>query len=248
MPNNYKLAEMTFQQIADYLKTNDRIILPIGSTEQHGPISILGTDHLCAEAVAKRVSQKTGTMMAPTLPFGMSEHHLAFPGTISFSKETYYLVLYNILSKIYRHGFRRIILINGHGGNRRTVNAVRFQLKNECPGISIILMNWYGIPTVKQYLKKHFGDDEGDHATPGETSIMMSEYPKSVKKRKVPKGDYPPREDYEKAKLPEDFKRIFPSGVWYADPNLATAAHGKKLIDLSVKYIVPKMKNWEFEE
>ena len=238
---------LTWKEVESYLKRSDRIIFPIGSTEQHGTKAILGTDHLVAEKISMEVGKRTQTLVAPTLVVGMSEHHLSFPGTMSFSKEVYYLVIQNLLTRFYRHGFKHILIINGHGGNQRTVNVVRHQLKNELPDLSIAFVNWWDLPEAEKYLEKHFGKWEGMHATAGETSIMMHVYPKMISHKKVPKGKCPPKKEYEKANVPDDYRRLFPDGVWYADPNLANRKHGKNLTDLCIKSLIPKLKKWDFE-
>lgn len=243
---SYELKHLTWNDVESYLKVDDRIIIPIGSTEQHGPKSIIGTDHLAAEHIAIESSKLSKILVSPTLSIGMSEHHLAFPGTLSFSKEVYYLVLHNLLTRLHQQGFRRFLLINGHGGNCRTVKAVFHQLASELDNFSPVLFNWWDVPEVTTYLDKHFGKWEGMHATPGETSLMMYFYPELISKKPVPKGRRPSKEIYHNAIRPEDYRQLFPEGVWYADPNLASSKHGKMIFNLCIDYILPKINKWDF--
>jgi creatinine amidohydrolase len=243
---SYELKYLTWKDVEKYLSSNDRIIVPIGSTEQHGPKSILGTDHLAAEHIAIELAKQSKVLVTPTLSIGMSEHHLAFPGTMSFSKEVYYLVVYNLLAKLAKHGFKRILLINGHGGNCRTVKAVFHQLSQETKDLSFALVNWWDIPSVKEYLDMNFGKWEGKHATPGETSLMMYFHPEMISTKPVPKGKRPSKEKYTGCSKPEDYRKLFPEGIWYADPNLASQKHGKAIFNLSIEYLLPKINKWFF--
>ena len=83
-----QLALSTWQEVEDHLRTSDGIIIPIGSVEQHGPNGLIGTDHLCAEVVAKGVGDKIGCLVAPTLAYGMSQHHLGFTGSATLRPST----------------------------------------------------------------------------------------------------------------------------------------------------------------
>src|SRR5580704_11906587 len=103
-------------QIADYLERDDRIVLPVGSTEQHGYLS-LGTDALLAERVSVEAAEPLGVPVLPVLPFGMVPYFAAFPGSMSLRMTTYIEVLRDLLDGLAGQGFRRIAIVNGHGGN-----------------------------------------------------------------------------------------------------------------------------------
>ena len=123
----YLLAEIGWPDVAVYLEGDDRIILPIGSTEQHGRHLPLGTDTMVPTALAHRLGERTGVLVAPTVTYGMSLHHLGFPGSVSLRPETLTHVLEDILRSLHRHGFRRVFVLNGHGGN---VAPLRMALAN----------------------------------------------------------------------------------------------------------------------
>jgi creatinine amidohydrolase len=109
---------------------NALVLLPVGATEQHGPHLPVGTDSFAVEHIAREaaaaVADRVPVVVTPTLPFGSSHHHLAFSGTLSFSTETYYLVVKDLVESLLIDGFRRVFVLNGHGGNNELIQlAVR---------------------------------------------------------------------------------------------------------------------------
>ena len=95
-----QLALSTWHEVEDYLRTQEGIIVPVGSVEQHGPNGLIGTDHLCAEVVAKGVGDKIGCMVAPTLAYGMSQHHLGFAGSVTLRPSTLMLVVRDVVQSL----------------------------------------------------------------------------------------------------------------------------------------------------
>jgi len=108
------LNELTWEEVAEYLKKEDIIIFPIGSTEQHGPAGPLGLDTYVAISLAEDVARKAGVLCTPPLWFGDSSHHLGFSGTISLRTETVIAVVRDIAFSLAKHGFCNILIINGH--------------------------------------------------------------------------------------------------------------------------------------
>jgi creatinine amidohydrolase len=113
----------TWPEVETYLQKSQGIILPIGSTEQHGPTGLIGTDAICAESISKGVGEATQAMVAPTINVGMALHHTAFPGTISLRPSTLILVVKDYLTCLVKAGFTKFYFINGHGGNIATLKA-----------------------------------------------------------------------------------------------------------------------------
>ena len=105
------LYEMSWSEVEEYLKGgDDRIIIPVGSTEQHGRFAPLGTDTLVAIALAEDASAKTGVLIAPPLWFGWSPHHLVRPGTISIRAEVLIEALCDIIRSLAKHGFKKFVI------------------------------------------------------------------------------------------------------------------------------------------
>ena len=111
-----RLHLSTWTEVESYLHNSTGIIIPIGSTEQHGPTGAIGTDAICAEAISEAVGAATQAIVAPTINVGMALHHADFPGTISLRPTTMILVIRDYITCLARSGFTKFFFINGHGG------------------------------------------------------------------------------------------------------------------------------------
>ena len=111
-----RVSDLNWMQLEAYLEHDDRIVLPLGSTEQHGYLS-LETDNILAERVATEAAEPVGVPVLPVLAYGITPLFAAYPGSPSLSAETYLRVVRELLESLFGQGFRRVLLVNGHGGN-----------------------------------------------------------------------------------------------------------------------------------
>jgi creatinine amidohydrolase len=156
-----KISDMNWSQVEAYLKKDDRAILPLGSTEQHAGLSLC-VDSLLSEKVSLDAADPLGVPVFPVLPFGITPYFLAYPGTISLRVETYADILQDIFASLRRHGFRRILIVNGHGGNQ-PAQSVAAQWQAENAEVIIKLHNWWNAP--KTFAKVQDIDPVASHAS-----------------------------------------------------------------------------------
>ena len=139
-----RIYERNWMQIEAGLQREDRAVLPLGSTEQHACLS-LGTDAILAERVAAEAAEPLGVPVFPALPYGISPYFRAFPGSVSLRVETYLSVVRDILDSLAGSGFRRILLVNGHGGNS-PVQGLIGEWMADHPDVKVRLHNWWNAP------------------------------------------------------------------------------------------------------
>jgi creatinine amidohydrolase len=133
-----RFEDMNWMDVENYLRVEDRIMVILGSTEQHGYLSLL-TDVKIPNALADAASQQTGVVTAPPLNFGVSPYFLAYPGTISLRTDTLLNVVEDMVTSLYKAGFRKILIINGHGGN----DSARSRLVELASGMPDLRLSWY---------------------------------------------------------------------------------------------------------
>jgi hypothetical protein len=135
---NY-LPHMTWPEVRDLLTRTDMVIMPVTSIEQHGHQGPLGTDFFNGLEQAKLVAQKTDVLVAPILFPGNSPYHMGFAGTITLPAETIQLVFFQAAQSLIAHGFKRVLLLNSHGGNRAISRYVVDRINQETPGVAVEL-------------------------------------------------------------------------------------------------------------
>ena len=139
-----RIADCNWMDVAAYLRRDDRCAIPFGSTEQHAQLSLC-VDAILAERVALEAAEPLGVPVYPAMPFGLAPYFAEFPGSVSLRVETLLAVARDLIESVARAGFRRILLVNGHGGNA-PVGALAQQIMAERPAVSIKFHNWYNAP------------------------------------------------------------------------------------------------------
>jgi creatinine amidohydrolase len=138
------IAGLNWMQVEDYLERDDRIVLPIGSTEQHAYLS-LATDTILAGRLALEAAEPLGVPVLPAMPFGVAGRWAAFPGTIALGVDTLAAVLVEALDSLVVHGFRRFLVLNGHGGNAPVGEPLQAWAE-EHPGTLLRFHSWWTGP------------------------------------------------------------------------------------------------------
>ena len=229
----------TWQEVETYLEQSQGIILPIGSTEQHGPTGLIGTDAICAEAIARGVGEAINAMVAPTINVGMALHHTAFPGTISLKPSTMIQLIKDYVTCLAKAGFTKFFFINGHGGNIATLKAAfaetyahlaDLNIPN-APKVQCQVGNWFMCGSVYKLAQELYGNQEGSHATPSEVAVTQFVYPEAIKQAPLSPEVGSGHRIYGAA----DFRLHYPDGRMGSNPALATPEHGKQFYDLAVK-------------
>lgn len=232
-----QLALATWHEVEEYLAKSRGVIVPIGSTEQHGPNGLIGTDHLCAEVVAKGVGDAIGATVAPTLAYGMSQHHLAFKGSATLRPSTLMLVVRDVVQSLAVHGFERFFFINGHGGNVATVTAAFDELyaaKSLGDAVAQVrcrMLFWSGGARCASVADALYAGVNGSHATAGEVSLAQYYQPQAIKHAQMSPKVAPASTPFFEA---SDYRLRFPDGRIGSDPSLSSPEHGKQLYDAAV--------------
>ncbi|MEW6239204.1 MAG: creatininase family protein [Chloroflexota bacterium] len=148
-----RLEDLNWMDVEKYLEHDDRLMLVLGACEQHAYLSLL-TDIKIPLALADAASQQTGVPVAPPLNFGFSHYFLSYPGTLSLRVPTLIAAVEDILRSAHTSGFRRILILNGHGGNT-PVNDHLNEVINELPGAQIRWYQWWDSHSVETVAVKH---------------------------------------------------------------------------------------------
>lgn len=235
------LFKLTWPEVKEYLKKNDIILFPTGSTEQHGKHLAEDNDAFTAIEISKRVAEKTGVLVAPVMPFGYSPHHMGFPGSVTLSFDTLVRVYKEVCKSLLKHGFKKIVIMNAHGGNQNAISEALRELKEETGMTVYALMVFPDLKGFAAKTVKETIETDGAHADELETSIAFY-LGQRVLFEAAEKGVPPAslsdfRRKYTgKVSTARDFHEITVSGS-IGDPTLATKEKGGKLVEAVVDEI-----------
>lgn len=228
------LHEMSWSEAKEYFTKNDIVILPVGSNEQHGPANPLGTDHLIAKSLAEEVAKRTGVLCLQVIPFGVSSHHKQFWGTVFISPKTFKKYVKETCLSLNYYGVRKILVVNGHGGNLAALSELARELREE--GIFVSIFQWW--TATPKLLPELFTAEERRHAGAEETSVNLALHPNLVNMDKA--VDEVPRRhalQMEGMTLPLSTVNETSSGV-YGKQSTASAEKGRKVVEAVVNELV----------
>lgn len=167
-----KLAQSSWAQVKDYFETHDTVIVPLGSVENHGSHMGLGTDFMIPDYLVELLQSRTDVLCAPTMPYGMADHHMEFPGTLTIGHDGLHMVMTRIVDQLYAYGARHIIFLNGHGGNTPVLQRIGVAMARK--GCLCAIIDWW---SLAGRINPKWA---GGHAGAEETSAMMAVDPAAV--------------------------------------------------------------------
>lgn len=156
-----KIRDMNWMQVEAYLRDDDRCVLPLGSVEQHGYLSLC-VDQVLAERVAEEAAAPLGVPVFPALPYGLAPYFQAYPGSMTLRVDTYVRVVRELLDGIRRAGFRRVLIVNGHGGNQPAA-ALAIEYGMDHPEMRVKFHNWWAAPRTMAEVRAV--DENASHAS-----------------------------------------------------------------------------------
>ncbi len=247
------LSAVTWPEAKTAFAEAEVVLIPLGSNEQHGPGMTLSTDITLATAVATRVAERLRprAIVAPSLPFGLSPHHMRFPGTITLQPATFGAVLFDTMRSLKQHGAKRFFLLNGHGGNQAYLSVIATQARMEL-GVPVATAIY--LTAAADLLKERFGRAYA-HACEIESSLGLALAPEIVRTEALVKGEeLPPR--YRHTALAGGgapagafvdaaaaFEEITANGN-IGDPRLGTREDGEAIAALAVQRLVEFLEDF----
>ncbi len=251
-----RVAELTWREIESALERTRTLLVPVGSTEQHGHHLPLGVDAFMPEAITERVAEQAPALCAPPIWYGVSPHHTFKPGTFTVSTETFQRYVFDICDSASEWGIENVLLVNGHYlAQDPELEVVVRRLRTESD------LEAFHVPLVELFADVAEAIRTGEvsfHASEFETSIMLALFPELVDMDAATAVDPPseslPLTDYDAlgdnrvgwALTAEDMAAITPTGN-IGDPTVATAEKGEALVDVAVSEIAEFVTELEKE-
>lgn len=235
--------EMSWYEAKMYFETHDTVVIPVGSTENHGSHLALGTDFLIPTKLCEYIDKECDVMISPVIPFGVADQHVCFPGTLTIGYDGLHMIISKLVDQFYDYGIRKFVFLNGHGGNNPVFNSICLELSKR--GAVGTLVNWWSLAGELNPAWK------GGHGGGEETAAMMAINPDYVKMQYyMERGDKDLSEELTCAgmgavnfrgvsmQVPQMFDQFGPAG-WFGpdDPKSATVEWGQEMLDVTGKFI-----------
>ena len=256
----YLYHEHTWEEIRDVATRKPVCVIPCGTVEQHGPHLPLSTDFITAAMISERAVQQAApdALLLPTVCYGFNEHHMDFPGTVAIPGQDYINYTTNIGLSLARHGFDKILYVNGHGSNRPFLDVAAREVCNRTDAFAALVSWWSLIPhgLLDETLQSEVPGGVS-HACEFETSAVLYLRPdlvsmsRAVKEQGFKPGKYMWRDLRVTSPLVfnEQWSRFSRTGI-QGDPTLATPEKGKVLVESAVENLVGlirELKEREFQ-
>lgn len=241
-----RLGEMAWTEVQEAIASGVTAVVPIGSIEEHGPHSPMG-DYIVTDEIAARATDVTGDVMAPMMPFGYSEYFRNYPGTITLRESTLDAVLTDTLTCLLDHGFQRVAIFNGHAGNTGIVELVTRRLRRK-RGVVVPSIAPLSLIQAPDVIERVYGARvQLGHGGEPMGSLLMHLRPGRVQMERV--GEWGRREVFGcptdglgairvgdvRVAVPLDMEDITPPTGSLSDPSLASAEHGRLLLEYAVE-------------
>lgn len=244
--------EMTRPEFEEAIEQKSLVIVPTGSTEQHGPHLPVSCDINNAYSMALEASRRIDdfrVIVAPPVWSGFSPHHIDFPGTISLRLHTFEDLMMQVCTSIYNHGFHKIFILNGHGGNNAPLNSICQQLVQD--KVYVATVTWWNLIISELWEIGESPSGGMSHACEAETSLQMLLQPEAVRLEARVKEMHPPLMSLAKNDFREsgpvaygfDFRRQTKHGV-FGDPTLATLEKGERIFEAGAAKLVLALKEY----
>jgi len=243
------LGDEAWPDLGEYFESESLALIPLGSTEQHGPHLPEGTDHLIAEAFAREAAERTGYLCTPTVNVGVSGHHRQFHGTMWVDPPAFRAYVESLTRNLTYHGIDRVIYVNAHGGNVQHLREVGARLRAEEVAYAI---EWMWDESIPDLVNEVF-DQNGPHGGPKETALIQHLHPDLVHEDRLVEA-----RDGGIASVAEADTRKFGSRTFFdaadnttngvlGDQTDATAEKGERLFEAAVDQLV-RLADWLAEQ
>lgn len=238
VPRSYYMGKLAWPDVEAFLREHKTVVIPVGSFEQHGPHLPLETDAHTAFWVCIRAAEKAGcALVVPPISYGVSTHHMDFPGTVTLTSQTLAQVVFEIGASLVKHGFQKIVMHNRHGGNSNALGCAADRLKMEL-GAFVALDNFSLTPDfTTQYIETPYDI----HAGEKETSAVMATQEEWVVKDRIKTPKLNPLALKYKVNIPRKIKEISETGA-VGDPTKATKEKGAKYHQMYIERLAELIK------
>ncbi|MFI5421957.1 MAG: creatininase family protein [Nitrososphaerales archaeon] len=240
MTKSTRLVELSSPEIRDAIERSNTLILPVGSIECNGPHLPVSQDCLVAEDIAGRLGQRTATLVAPTIPWGVADALMGFPGTISIGNRTLTDLVKDICRSYQRHGIKKVFILNAHIYNIWPINVAIEELRAD--GLYAIQAVWWSVvERLCNDMTKTKNNPHG-HGSEVSTSVVMAirgdlvDLSKAVEEKPIQGFELSHENDYPSVYAFDDYIQITRNGI-LGDPTLASKDEGEKIIQKSLEYL-----------